>query len=382
MNALLPEGAFAVLTKARALEAQGKKIIHFEIGQPDFPTPKSIVKAAKKALDKGMTRYTQPLGLPEFRKAVAGYLSKTRGIEFFENQIAATPSPKTAIFLTFAALVQSGDEVIYPDPGFPTYEVLSGFFGGIKRPVQLSERKNFSFDMEDFKAKFSPKTRLVVLNSPSNPTGGIMPEGDVREIAGLVLKNPNCFVLSDEIYSQILYDGNIHHSIAEFSGMMDRTFLVDGFSKTYSMTGWRLGHLAFPKKFEERMDWLITNTYSCAAHFSQLAGIEALTGPQDEVEKMVAEFAKRRDVIVEGLNSIPGITCRKPLGAFYVFPNVKSFGRTSRELADYILEKAGVALLDGTAFGKFGEGYLRLSYANSLENIFEGLNRITHALKK
>lgn len=384
MATLKPEGAFAVLTKTRAMEKERRPIIHFEIGQPDFSTPQNIVDAAIRALKAGKTRYTQPLGIPELREAVAEEIQKTRGVETATEQIAITPSPKTAIFLAFSALIEDGDEVMYPDPGFPTYEVLTDFFGGVKKPIPVLEEQGFNFDIESLKKNFSSHTRLIVLNSPVNPTGQVVSQEDLRTIAELVESNPRCFVLSDEVYSRILYDGLKHESIYSLPMMRERTFLVDGFSKTYAMTGWRLGYLVFPpsKENEQKMDCLATNTYSCAAAFTQYAGLEALRGPQKALEQYRAELENRRNVMVRGLNEIPGILCQIPQGAFYAFPNVRAFKKTSRELADYLLEEAGVALLDGTAFGTYGEGYLRLSYAASLGHIQEGLEKMKQALAK
>lgn len=381
---LKPEGAFAVLTKTRAMEKEGRRILHFEIGQPDFPTPQNIVDAAIQALQDGKTRYTQPLGIPELREAVAEEIKKTRGTETSAQQIAITPSPKTAIFLAFAALVETGDEVIYPDPGFPAYEVLADFFGGVKKPVPLLEERGFNFDIEVLKKNFSSRTRLIILNSPANPTGGIISKEDLETIANLVKTNPRCFILSDEVYSRIIYDGLRHESIYSLPGMREKTFLVDGFSKTYAMTGWRLGYLLFPpsKENEQKIDYLATNSYSCTTAFTQYAGLEALRGSQDAVLEYVREFENRRNAIVRGLNEIPRVTCRTPQGAFYAFPNVRALKKTSKEIADYLLEESGVALLDGTAFGPYGEGYLRLSYANSMQNIEEALEKITQALAK
>lgn len=382
MEKLSPERAFSVLAESNKLESQGKKILHFEIGQPNFPTPSHIVKAGQRALEEGKTRYTAPLGMPQLREAIAKHLSQTRNSIVEVSQIAVTPSPKTAIYLAMTATLNPGDEVIYPDPGFPTYEILTDFLGCVKKPVPLLEKNNFSFDMDTFKNNFSDKTKLVILNSPSNPTGGIISRDQLEEISRMVLSNKDCFVISDEIYSSIIYDGVKHESIYSVPGMEERVWLVDGFSKTYSMTGWRIGYLAFPKKFEQLVEWFATNVYSCVAQFSQIAALEALSGPQETVYKMVDEFKRRRDVLVQGLNSIKGVSCVVPEGAFYVFPNVTSFNKSSREIAEYLLQDYGIALLDGTAFGKYGEGYLRLSYANSMEHIRELLDQLTVAFSK
>ena len=380
MSRLGNETAFVVLAKARALEAQGKNIVHLEIGEPDFDTPLNIRLAAKKALDDGFTHYGPSAGLPQARAAIANYTSKTRGIEVLPDHVVFTPGGKPIMFFVIMACVDEGDEVIYPNPGFPIYESLIEFVGGKAVPLQLKEEKGFSFDIEDLKKLITKKTRMLILNSPQNPTGGVLTESDIRQIADLAIKH-DIIVLSDEIYARIVYDGYKHFSIASLPGMQERTVILDGFSKTYAMTGWRMGWGVMPEHVAQCVIQLQTNATSCTASFSQIAGIEALTGPQDEVERMVAEFKKRRDIIVDGLNAIPGITCHRPLGAFYVFPNITGTGRSSRELADIMLNEAGVACLSGTAFGKFGEGYLRFSYANSIPNINKALERIEKTLK-
>ncbi len=379
-NNLKPEGAYAVLTKATVLEAQGKKIVHFEIGQPDFPTPKNIVTAGIVAIRKGHTRYTSPLGIMPLRKKIAEEINKTRDLNISEKQIAITPSGKTAIFTAMAAILEEGDEVIYPNPCFPIYEEMANYFGCVRKPIPLVEKDGFSFNMEVLKKKFSKKTKLIILNSPSNPTGGIIPLKDLLEIADLV-KNSRCWLMTDEMYSRIIYDGLKYPSFYAIKGIQDRTILVDGFSKTYSMTGWRIGYLAAPARIIEKIDYLITHTVACTAEFTQYAALEALNGPQVSVNLMIKEFERRRNFVVSELNKIEGIICQKPRGAFYVFPNIKSFKKKSKWLANYILEKGGVALLDGTAFGKYGEGYLRISYATSMDNLREGIARIKRALK-
>jgi aspartate aminotransferase len=381
MKRLGTETAFEVLAKAKALEAKGKSIIHLEIGEPDFDTPSNIRQAAKKALDDGYTHYGPAAGLPPARAAIAKYISDTRGIEVVPDNVVITPGAKPIMYFVLTACVDEGDEVIYPNPGFPIYESVIEFIGAKAVPLALKEEKGFSFDIEDLKKLITNKTRLLILNSPQNPTGGVLSEKDLRQIADLA-KQHNIIVLSDEVYGRIVYDGFKHYSIASLPGMQERTIILDGFSKTYAMTGWRLGYGVMPEELAKLVTQLQINATSCTASFSQIAGIEALTGPQHEVEKMVAEFKHRRDVIVDGLNAIPGIRCHKPLGAFYVFPNITGTGRASRELAEVLLNEAGVACLSGTAFGKFGEGYLRLSYANSIPNLEKALERIAKTLQR
>ena len=379
MTRLGTETAFEVLVRARALEATGRKIVHLEIGEPDFDTPKNVREAAKAALDQGYTHYGPAAGLPEARKAVAEYLTKTRGVAFDPEEIIITPGGKPIIFFTVLALVNPGDEVIFPDPGFPIYESMIRFVGGKAVPLPIREENDFNFDLKDLESRLSSKTKLLILNSPANPTGGFMEREDLERIAALLKKYPDVMVLSDEIYSRILYTGK-HHSIAEFPGMKARTIILDGFSKTFAMTGWRMGYAAAPKTLITAMARLATNCHSCTASFSQIAGIEALTGPQKDVEDMVTQFRLRRDAIVAGLNKLPGFTCRTPKAAFYVFSNIKGTGKGSKELADLLLNKAGVACLSGTAFGAGGEGYLRFSYANSIENIQLALAKIEETL--
>lgn len=381
MSVLDREGAFAVLAHAEMLEREGREIIHFEIGQPDFPTPRNITQAGIQALKKGRTRYTPSVGIYELRKVLADYVTKTRGRETAITQVAVTPSAKTALFTALAAVVEPGDEVLYPDPGFPAYKILIEFFGGRAIPVPMVEERHFSFDMNVFRKKLNKKTRAVILNSPSNPTGTIIPSKDLEEIAGLIQKTKT-WVITDEIYHRILYTGQPFMSIYSFPELKDQTIIADGFSKTYSMTGWRLGYLVFPERILERIDYFLTHTVACTATFTQDAGIEAIIGPQRSVDIMVKEFKRRRDFVISELNSMKGVTCTIPDGAFYAFPNVKSFGKTSKELANYLLEEAGVALLDGTSFGKYGEGYLRISYATSMEQLERGLQKMKKALAK
>lgn len=380
MNRLGTESAFDVLAKAKNLEAQGRKIIHLEIGQPDFPTPFNICEAAFRAMKDGYTGYGPAAGLLELREVIAEHISTTRMIEVHPDEVVVTPGAKPIIFFTLLALVNEGDEVIYPDPGFPIYESVINFVGAKGIPLPLREDVDFRFHIDDLFDYISEKTRLLILNSPQNPTGGILQKEELAAIAELANKH-DFYILSDEVYSRILYEGN-HESIIRFPEMKKRTILLDGYSKTYSMTGWRLGYGVVPKPLVEKIVRLMINSNSCTCSFTQIAGIEALKGEQDFVEQMIAEFKRRRDAVVDGLNAIAGISCLKPAGAFYVFPNVKQIPLSCEALADYLLEEAGVALLAGTAFGKFGDGYLRISYANSLENIQEALERIEVAVSK
>jgi aspartate/methionine/tyrosine aminotransferase len=368
------ESAFEVLQRARALEAQGKKIIHLEIGQPDFPTPRHVIEAGQKALDEGWTGYGPTPGFPDFREAIAEYISTTRGISVTGRNVMVVPGGKPIMFFTMMAVLEPGDEVIYPNPSFPIYESMINFLGATPVPVPLVESRGFSFDLNTFQQKLSPKTKMVVLNSPANPTGGMIPRDDLEKMAGM-LRDRDVLVLSDEIYSRICY-GVEPSSITQFPGMLDKTVILDGFSKTYSMTGWRLGYGVMPLWLADAVDKLMVNSNSCTASFTQRAGLAALKGPQDDVDRMVTEFRRRRDVIVKGLNEIPGFQCVVPDGAFYVFPNVSGTGVSSKELADMLLNDAGVACLSGTAFGSYGDGYLRFSYAASLENIQDALDRI------
>jgi aspartate aminotransferase len=375
MNLLGTETAFEVLAKAKALEAQGRKVIHLEIGEPDFITPANIRDAAKRALDEGYTHYGPAPGLPEMRRAIAGYMTHKLSVQFKPEQVMVTPGAKPVMFFSILALVDPGEEVIFPNPGFPIYESVISFVGAKPVPLPLREERNFRFDIAELKRLVTKKTRMLVLNSPQNPTGGILTRDDLQEIAQLAVEH-DFIVLSDEVYSRIIYDGFTHTSIIQFPGMQERTILLDGFSKTYAMTGWRLGFGILPEALLPYVSQLQINSNSCTASFSQIAGIEALEGPQGAALQMVEEFKRRRDVIVKGLNTISGFTCLKPLGAFYVFPNIRGTGKSSRELAELILNKADVACLSGTAFGEFGEGYLRFSYANSVENIQVALERI------
>jgi aspartate/methionine/tyrosine aminotransferase len=370
-----------VLARANQLEAAGRKIIHLEIGQPDYPTFDNVSQAGIAAIRAGKTRYTPPSGMPTLREAIAVDASRRRGIEIHPDEVVVSPGGKPNLFFPTLALVEPGDEVIYPNPGFPTYEAMIKVAGGVPVAVPLLERNQFSFDLEAFDRLINEKTRLIILNSPSNPTGGVIPSADLEHIASRA-ERYNCWVMSDELYTRIVYDGLEALSIASLPGMKERTIIVDGFSKTYSMTGWRLGFGIMPVELAERVDLLLTHSIGSTAHFTQFAGLEAITGPQEMVQAMVAEYQRRRDAIVEGLNAIPGFTCQVPQGAFYVFPNITGTGMSSTQLAELILEKAGVALLPGNSFGEYGEGYLRLSYANSIENICEGLERIEAAIQQ
>ena len=378
---LRPEGAYQVLSKAQALEEQGREIIHLEIGQPDFETYQNISQAGIEAIRAGHTRYTPPPGMPALRKIIAEDAGERRGMEIAPEQVVVSPGAKPNLFFPTLALVEPGDEVIYPNPGFPTYEAMIGIAGGVPVAVPLLEKKGFSFDLEEFDRLLSDRTKLIILNSPGNPTGGIIPEQDLIHIAEMALAQ-DCWVLSDEIYTRIVYDGQEAKSIAALPGMAERTVIMDGFSKTFNMTGWRLGYGIMPPELADRVGLLLTHSVGSTPHFTQYAGIEALAGDQEQVEEVVAEYQRRRDVIVAGLNSLPGVTCQNPQGAFYVFPNIQGLGQRSIEAADWFLEEAGVALLPGTAFGAYGEGYLRLSYANSVENIERALEQMRGVLEK
>ena len=376
MSRIGTESAFEVLRRARALEAQGRSIIHLEIGEPDFPTPQHIVDAGKAALDQGFTHYGPTQGLPELRTSIASYVSRTRGIEVGPERVTVVPGGKPIMFFPMMALLEEGDEAIYPNPGFPIYESMIKFSGAKPVPYPALAKGSLADSIAE---KITPKTRLIVLNSPQNPTGGVIPAADIRAIAELV-RNLDVLVLSDEIYSRIFF-GEKPLSIASLPGMLDKTIILDGFSKTYAMTGWRLGYGVLPEWLVEPVNLLIVNSTSCTASFTQRAGIAALEGPQDDAERMVAEFRRRRDAFCAGLNSLRGFRCPIPEGAFYAFPEITGTGRVSKELADVLLNEAGVACLGGTAFGEYGEGYLRFSIANSLENLMDAVERIRVFLK-
>ncbi|MDQ2786386.1 MAG: pyridoxal phosphate-dependent aminotransferase [Chloroflexota bacterium] len=374
MSRLGTETAFEVLAKAKALEAQGRSVIHLEIGEPDFDTPAHIVEAAKRALDDGYTHYGPAAGLPELRDAIAAEISTSRGVSVQPDQVVVTPGGKPVMFYAILALCEAGDEVIYQNPGFPIYESMINFVGATAVPLPLLEEKGFAFSLDDLKSRITPRTKILVINSPANPTGGIIPKEDLKAIAELALEH-NFWVLSDEIYCRLQYEGTPASIIAE-PGMADRTIILDGFSKTYAMTGWRMGYGIVPPNLAPSIVKLMVNSNSCTASFTQRAGVAAITGPQDAVDAMRAEFRRRRDAIVAALNAIPGVRCELPKGAFYAFPNVSGTGLSEREMADRLLQEAGVATLAGTAFGAYGAGYLRLSYANSMENLMEATRRI------
>lgn len=370
------ESAFDVLVRARALEAQGRSVIHLEIGEPDFSTPAHIVEAAKQALDEGWTHYGPAQGFPELREAIANVVSRTRGVAVGPERVCVVPGGKPIIFFPMLALLEPGDEVVYPNPGFPIYESMIRFLGATPVPMPFEQERGFAIDMDRFAASLNERTRMVILNSPQNPTGVVIPESDLRKIAGLVRRRDHLIVLSDEIYGPIHYTGDPPFSIASVPGMLDQTIILDGFSKTYAMTGWRLGYGVMPQWLVEPINKLMVNSNSCTASFTQRAGIAALEGSQDSVRAMVEEFRARRDFFCPALDRIPGFRCAMPGGAFYAWVNVKDTGRTSRELADLLLNEAGVAALDGAGFGEYGKGYLRFSYANSLENLHEAIARI------
>ena len=375
MSRLGTETAFEVLNKARALERQGKDIIHLEIGEPDFDTPRNVVEAGVDALRKGWTHYAPSAGLPELRQTIAQYVSQTRGVKVTSEEVVVVPGGKPIIFFAVLALIDEGDEVIYPNPGFPIYESMVNYVGGRAVPIRLREERDFSLDIDELAALINDRTRLIILNSPQNPTGGVLDRREIEQIARAI-GDRNILVLSDEIYSRLVFDGGEHFSIMSVPGMQERTILLDGFSKTYAMTGWRMGYGVMRPDLAAQITRLMTNSNSCTASFTQVAGIEAIQGDQTSVDRMREEFQRRRDVFVAGLNKIKGFSCRMPRGAFYVFPNITATSRKSKPLADALLEQAGVAALSGTAFGAFGEGYLRFSVANSLENLQQALERI------
>jgi len=379
MSNLGTETAFEVLAKAKKLEAEGKSIIHLEIGEPDFPTPENICEAAIRSIKAGDTHYTPSAGIPEMRNAIAKYINKTRGIEVHPDEVVMTPGAKPIMFYAILALVNEGDEVIYPNPGFPIYESMIKFVGGTPVPIKLEESMGFAFNIDNFKKLISPKTKMVIINTPQNPTGGILNETEIRQIAEILKDRSDIWILSDEIYSRLIFKGD-HFSITQIPGFKDRTIILDGFSKTYAMTGWRAGYGVMHVDLAKLIAKLMTNSNSCTNTVVQKACIEAYEGPQDSVDKMREEFMARRDIIVDGLNSIKGFSCILPMGAFYAFPNITKTGYNSKELNDHLLYKGGVAALAGTSFGDFGEGYLRFSYANSRENILEAIRRIKEVI--
>ena len=381
MSRLGTETAFLVLAKAKALEAKGREIIHLEIGEPDFDTPKNIVEACKKALDEGYTHYNPSPGYPDLRAAIAEDINTRRKVKKYDwENVVVTPGAKPIIFFSLLATVNPGDEVIYPNPGFPIYGSVINWVGAKPVPIPLREENEFRMDVDEFKKLVTDKTKYVIINSPQNPTGGVLTRDDLKAVAEIALER-DFWVLSDEVYCNIVYDGE-HHSLVEFEGMENQLILLDGFSKTYAMTGWRAGYGLMPKELAKWVAQLQTNSNSCVNSFVQRACIEAIKGPQDEVARMDAEFKRRRDVIVDGLNQIPRFKCLRPKGSFYVFPNIKEFGIPSQKMEDFLMEEAGVAALTGTSFGKYGEGYIRFSYANSVENLRKALDKISEAVKK
>lgn len=380
MSRLGTETAFEVLNRARELERQGKDVIHLEIGEPDFDTPLNIVEAGVNALHAGWTHYGPSAGFPELRQAIAEEVSHTRGVHVTPEEVVVVPGGKPIIFFLILALIDEGDEVIYPNPGFPIYESMINYVGGSAVPIRLREEKDFSLNVDELAGLISDRTKLIILNSPQNPTGGVLSKRDIEQIAEAI-GDRNIFFLSDEIYSRLIFDGK-HHSIIAEPGFKERTILLDGFSKSYAMTGWRMGYGVMRPDLAWQIARLMTNSNSCTASFSQIAGVEALRGDQSSVEHMRTEFRQRRDMFVAGLNRIKGFSCRMPKGAFYVFPNITATGRRSKALADALLEDAGVACLSGTSFGEFGEGYLRFSIANSMENLGRALERIANWISR
>jgi aspartate aminotransferase len=368
------ETAFEVLVKAKALEAQGRDIIHLEIGEPDFDTPSNIIEAGCDALRKGFTHYGPAAGMTELREVIAQHVSETRRVNVMPDEVVVVPGGKPIIFFSILALAEDGDEIIYPNPGFPIYESMINYVGAKAVPIRLREELDFRLDLDELASLINDRTKLIILNSPQNPTGGVLTKEDIVAIAHAV-GDRNIMVLSDEIYSRLIFEGE-EHSIMSIDGMKERTILLDGFSKTYAMTGWRMGYGVMRADLATHISRLMTNSNSCTASFTQIAGVEALCGSQDVVDAMRAKFKKRRDVMVAGLNKIKGFSCRVPHGAFYVFPNITKTGWPSKKLADALLDDTGVAALSGTAFGNFGEGYLRFSVANSIENIEKALDRI------
>ena len=375
MNDLGTESAFEVLARARALEAQGKEIIHLEIGEPDFETPKHIVEAGRKAIADGFTHYGPTAGLPQLRESIARNSGEVRGINTNPANVVVTPGAKPIMFYVLLALAEPGVEVIYPNPGFPIYESMIKFCGATPVPMQLLEEKDYHPDLAALPGLITDKTRLIIINSPENPCGSALTKEELETIAGIVKQHPDLYVMADEIYKDILYTGE-HYSISSIPGMQERTIILDGFSKSYAMTGWRMGYGILPEELVPHIVKLAVNSVSCAASFTQMAAVAALEGPKDEVEAMIAEFGIRRRLIADGLRSIPGVNCPEPEGAFYAFPSIKGTGLTSAEFEDRAMNQAGVALLSGSAFGEFGEGYVRLSYANSQDNIKQAIDKL------
>jgi len=380
MSRLGTETAFEVLAKARALEAQGREMIHLEIGEPDFDTPAHVVQAGVEALQGGHTHYTPSAGTGEIRETIADYISETRRIDVTPDMVVVVPGGKPVIFYAIMALLEGGDEAVYPNPGYPIYESVIDFSGAKAVPCHIRMENDFRFDVNELRSLVTPKTKMIVINSPANPTGGVLSMSDMEAIATIAIEN-DIMVLADEIYSRIIYEGE-HVSVSTVPGMKERTILLDGYSKTYAMTGWRLGYGVMPVELAQEVTRLQINAVSCNAGFTMVAGVKALVGPQNDVDEMVEAFRQRRNVIVDGLNDIPGFRCLKPSGAFYAFPNIEGTGKSSTEMADYLLNEAGVAVLSGTSFGEFGEGFLRLSYANSIEHLEKALTNIRAAVEE
>ena len=372
------ETAFETLAKAKKLEAQGKNIIHLEIGEPDFDSPKHVVNAAKKALDEGFTHYGPSAGQPELREAIAVHQGEVNGYKISSDRVIVTPGAKPVMFFSILALIERGDEVIYPNPGFPIYESMINYVGGTAVPMKLEESKNFNANIDDLKKLINDKTKMIIINTPNNPCGSVTQIEDLEQIAKIAVEN-DIIVLSDEIYKDMYYQGE-HYSITKFKGMKERTIILDGFSKSYAMTGWRLGYGIFPEFMIDDITKLMTNSVSCTSVFSQMAAIAALEGPKDFTLNMMEKFKIRRDIVVDGLNSIDGINCKTPLGAFYAFPNISGTGLSSSDFADIALDNYGVALLSGTAFGNYGDNYIRISFANSDDNLREAIDRLNRMI--
>ncbi|TDW21741.1 pyridoxal phosphate-dependent aminotransferase [Kribbella kalugense] len=375
MGRLGTESAFEVLAKAKALEAQGREIVHLEIGEPDFDTPPHVIEAAQQALDKGFTHYVPAPGIPELRTSVADFLERTDRMRTTPDRVLITPGAKPIMFFTILALCEEGDEVLYPDPGFPMYASIAAFAGAKPVPIPLREENEFVIDPDELRSLVTDRTKLLILNSPHNPCGSASTPEQLQAIAEIAIEH-DLVVLSDEVYWALRYDGR-HHSVLDFDGMAERTVLLDGWSKTFAMTGWRLGFGVFPEPLVEPVTRLMINSVSCTSAFSQYAAIAALEGPWDDVDRMLEAFRERRDVIVSGLNAVPGVSCVEPGGAFYAFPNISELGQSAATLADRLLDEAGVACLPGTSFGEYGENHLRFSYANSVENIHHALDAFT-----
>lgn len=379
MERLGTESAFEVLAKAKALEAQGREIVHLEIGEPDFDTPAHVIAAAQQALDKGFTHYVPAPGIPELRTAVTEFLERTGRMRTSPDRVLVTPGAKPIMFFTILALCEEGDEVLYPDPGFPMYASITSFAGAKPVPVPLREENGFVIDPEELRSLVTDRTKLLILNSPHNPCGSASTPEQLQAIAEIAIEH-DLVVLSDEVYWALRYDGE-HHSVLDVDGMRERTILLDGWSKTFAMTGWRLGFGVFPEPLVEPVTRLMINSVSCTSAFSQYAAIAALEGPWDDVDRMLDAFRERREVIVSGLNAVPGVSCVEPGGAFYAFPNISELGLSASDLADRLLDEAGVACLPGTSFGVYGENHLRFSYANSVENIRRALDAFTELVK-